>query len=112
MSRGVTAVFPDRFAPRRPGAPAPRLGGGRLRHLTCTRALGQHAQELAARGDVELAEHLAQVLGDRVLADEQPRADLGVREPIAGELRDLPLPAGEIVACLDGALARRLARRS
>ena len=33
--------------------------GGRLRHLTCARVLGQRPYELAARGDVELFEHLA-----------------------------------------------------
>jgi hypothetical protein len=32
---------------------------GWLRHLACTRALGQHPAELAARADVELGEHLA-----------------------------------------------------
>jgi hypothetical protein len=31
----------------------------RLRHLTCTSAVGQRPLELAARGDVEFVEHLA-----------------------------------------------------
>jgi dihydrofolate reductase len=33
-------------------------------------ALGQHPAQLVARADAELREHLAQVVGDRVLADE------------------------------------------
>jgi hypothetical protein len=37
-----------------------------------------------------LLEDLAQVVGDRVLADEQPRADLGVREAVTGEAQSVP----------------------
>jgi hypothetical protein len=33
-----------------------------------------------ARGDVELAEHLAEVVGDGVLADEQPCAGLNAQQ--------------------------------
>src|SRR5207247_11242513 len=52
---------------------------------------GPRRAKLAARGDVELGEHLAQVVGDGVLADEEPRADRGVREAVARESRDLGL---------------------
>jgi hypothetical protein len=72
---------------------------------------GQRLLELAARGDVELAEHLAQVVLDGAGADEQPRADLRIRQTVAGQLRDLRLLWGQPVARLDGALARRLAGR-
>jgi hypothetical protein len=67
-----------------------RTATRRLGHLAYTRALGQHPSKLIARGDVELAEDLAQVVGDRVLADEQPRADLGVRETVTGEAQSVP----------------------
>src|SRR3954471_23890347 len=69
----------------------------------------QGSPKLAARADVELGEHLAQVIRDGVLADEQPRADLGVREALGGEPRDLGLLRGQIAAGLDGALAGALA---
>lgn len=55
-----------------------------LRHLACSRVLGQCPVELVAGGYVEFAENLAQVVTDGVPADEQPRADLGVREAVAG----------------------------
>src|SRR5438105_4147271 len=73
------------------------------------RVTGQDAVELAARADVELHEDLAQVVLDRARADEQPGADLRIREPVAGEPRDLGLLGGELVARLDGAFAGRLA---
>jgi ferredoxin-NADP reductase len=49
------------------------------------RAAGQDAVELAARGDAELGEDLAQVVLDGACADEQPGADLGLRLPGAGQ---------------------------
>ena len=45
--------------------------------------------ELAAEGDAELGEDLAQVVLDGVGADEQPGADLGVGQAVAGQQRDL-----------------------
>ena len=60
-----------------------RLGG--------LRVAGQRADELIARADVELREHLAQVVLDRARADEEPRADLRVRESVACQLGDLRL---------------------
>jgi hypothetical protein len=50
------------------------------------RTAGQDAAQLVARADLELDEHLAQVVLDGARADEQPGADLLVREPVAGEL--------------------------
>jgi hypothetical protein len=65
--------------------------------------------ELVARVDVELGEDLVQVVLDGAAADEQPGADLGVRETVAGQERDLGLLSGELVAGLDGAFADALA---
>ena len=107
------AWFPRRVVRRANNAREPVQtrgeAGGRLRHLSCTHAVGQHPSELVARGDVELVEHLAQVVGDGVLADEQPRADVRVREAVAGEPRDLDLLGGQLLAGLDPALADALA---
>ena len=50
--------------------------------------------------DVQLREHVAEVVLDRARADEQPRTDLGIREPVAGELCDLQLWSGELIARL------------
>jgi hypothetical protein len=44
-----------------------------------------------------------------VLADEQPLADVGVRETVAGETGDLSLLRGEFIAGLDTAFADLLA---
>ncbi len=67
--------------------PSRRLAGGLLR-LGAGRVAGQGPVELAARADGELGEDLAQVVLDRTGADEQPSADLGVREAVAGQPRD------------------------
>jgi hypothetical protein len=47
--------------------------------------------ELAAGGDAELGQDLAQVVLDGVGADEQPGTDLGVRQAVAGQPGDLGL---------------------
>ena len=66
--------------------------------------------ELAARGDAELSEDLAQVVLDRAGADEQPGADLRVGQPLAGQPGDLGLLAGQLlIASGGGALAGGLA---
>src|SRR3954447_517530 len=49
------------------------------------------------------------MVGDRVLADDQARADLAVREAVAREPRDLDLLGGQLLAGLDPALANALA---
>ena len=85
---------PSPLRPRdeRPGLARP--GSGQV--------AGKDAVELVARADVELGEDLAQVVLDRARADEQPGADLGVGEAVAGEPRDLAPP---------GRSARRGSRR-
>jgi hypothetical protein len=45
--------------------------------------------EPLARCDLEFREHLAQVPFDGSGADEELRADLGVRQSLTSELRDL-----------------------
>src|SRR5205823_10566448 len=60
----------------------------------------EHARELRARSDSELAEDLAQVILDRTRADEELRGDLGVGRALGGELRDPLLLLRELVACL------------
>src|SRR5437588_7932528 len=71
----------------------------------------QREAKLNACGDLELGEHLPQVVGDGVLAEKQPGTDLRVREPIAGQLGDLPLLRGQIIARLNRAPTHVLARR-
>src|SRR5262249_7510961 len=66
-----------------------------------TRATRQRAVELMTGTDAQLGEHLAEVVLDRVPADEQPRADLRVRETVAGELGDAGLLRGELLPRLD-----------
>src|SRR4051812_47839101 len=68
-------------------------------------AAGQSLTEAHSGSDSKLGEHLAQVPFDGARTDEQPRADLRVGEPVAGEPGDLLLLSGEVIAHLDGALA-------
>ena len=58
--------------------------------------LGQRSAKLPARADPELGEHLAQVPLDRARAEEELGADLGIREPVAGEPGDLLLLRSEL----------------
>ena len=71
----------------RGGAPGPLSSGGRQLGFRA----GQRADELPARADPELREDLPQMPFDGARAQEQPRADLRVREPVAREPCDLPL---------------------
>src|SRR5580693_5274399 len=73
--------------------------------------LGQRRPELPARGDTELGEHVAQVPLDRARTDEQLRADLRVRQAVAGQPGDLLLLRRELVARVGASLADLLARR-
>jgi hypothetical protein len=53
----------------------------------CLSSFGwEYAPELIARRDLELHEHLVQVVLDRPRADEKLRANLGVRVALAGKL--------------------------
>ena len=65
---------------------------------TTVSVASQDAVEVCAAGDAELGEYLVQVVFDGAGADEQPRADFGVGEPVACELRNLGLLGGELVA--------------
>src|SRR5919107_964960 len=76
----------------------------------CGGSAAEGPVELVARADPELAEDLVQVIFDGAAADEQARADLRVREAVAGKARDLGLLRGELVAGLDRALADARAR--
>src|ERR1700739_4957250 len=92
----------------RPGAgPATPPGGSAQRHGV--RVARQDAAKVAARGDVELGEDLAQVVLDGARRQEQPGADLGVREAVAGQLGDLGLLGSQLEHRGDAALAGGLA---
>src|SRR4051794_36335561 len=84
----------------------PASGGGKVR-------LGpwKNVRKLAARVDLELAEHLPQVPLDGARAQKQARADLRVRKPLGSEPRNLELLGGELVACLNRPLAHFLPGR-
>src|SRR5471032_2874801 len=76
------------------------LGEGRHSRLG-TQRLG----ELGTRVDPELGEDLTQVVLDGVLADEEARADLRIREAVASEAGYLRLLDREVVSRLQGAFA-------
>src|SRR3954465_8283885 len=59
------------------------------------------ASQLPAGTNAELGEHVAQMPLDSPRAQEEPRPDLRVRQPIGGKQRDLPLLRGQIVPRLD-----------
>src|SRR5215207_5162435 len=69
----------------------------------------QCVRQIPAGSDPEFGEHLAQVPFDGAWAEEQPRADLWVRQSLACQLRDMPLLCREFVARLGAALAHMLA---
>src|SRR6201996_5135943 len=73
---------------RRPGPP-------RGRTLGTDRFGAECLLKLVARADVELDKYLAQVVLDRARADEEPGADLRVRESITPHLCDLRLLGGQ-----------------
>src|SRR5262245_14514403 len=66
--------------------------------------------ELMARADAELGEYLAQVVLDRVPADEQLCSDLGVGETVASKPGDPGLLSRERLPGLNHAFAHMLAR--
>ena len=67
---------------------------------------GQHLVQLAARADAELVEHLAHVVLDSTCADEQPRRDLRIGQPVPGQPCDLG-PPGRLARCRRGQPGRR-----
>ena len=60
----------------------------RLGLLAVRPEAGQRGGQLAARGDAELGEDLAQVVLDRPRGQEQPSADLRVGQAVPGQARD------------------------
>jgi thioredoxin reductase len=72
--------------------------------------VGEDVVELVAGADTNLGEDFPQVVLDRTWTDEQPGADLRVRQTVAGELRDLGLLRGELAGRFHRAFANRLAR--
>src|SRR5512132_3720876 len=93
----VTRATPENTG--RCGDPAPsppprsRSGDFGLRGL-------KSASQFASPSDAELGEHVAQVPLDGASTQEQAGSDVRVGEPVAGELGDLTLVRGEIVAGL------------
>src|SRR6516165_10017673 len=69
-----------------------------------TGVVGQCSLELQAGADLELGEDLAQVVLDGARADEQPGADFRVRQPVAGQPRDLGLLRGQLLVLGHGGL--------
>jgi hypothetical protein len=63
-------------------ASQPDLGGD---------SIDQHTPELVARFDAEFDEDLFQVVLDGACTEEQPGTDLGIRQAIARQPRDLGL---------------------
>jgi hypothetical protein len=61
------------------------------------RVPGQGMPEFAARADLELGEHLAEVVLDGARAEEQPGCDLRVGQPVPGEPGYLGLLGGQFV---------------
>ena len=68
-------------------ASQPDLSGG---------SIGQDTPELVARFDAEFDEDLFQVVLDGACAEEQPGTDLGIRQAVAGQPRDLGLLHGQL----------------
>jgi hypothetical protein len=66
-------------------------------------------REFLSRLDLELCEHLAQVVLDCAGAQEEATGDFAIREPFAGEVGDLRLLWREVAACLDLSFASRRA---
>jgi hypothetical protein len=65
-----------------------------LERLSWVRLARKRAVEVDARANAEFGEHLVQVVFDSARADEQPRADLRIREAVAGKASNLRLLGG------------------
>src|SRR4051794_28315304 len=104
--RGPLAARPA----RRPAGAQVTLASGVRPDAAVLGHPGERAGQLLARADVELGEHLLQVVLDRARADEELGADLRVRLPVARHARDLCLLGREEVSRLDRHLAHGFAR--
>jgi DNA-binding CsgD family transcriptional regulator len=89
--------------PRRNPVPAARHQHIALR-LT-RRDAREGLRELAARANAQLGEDLAEVVLGCARADEQAGCDLGIRQPVPGQPRDLALLSRQLDSGFDGALA-------
>src|SRR4051794_21926955 len=85
-----------------------------LSHSGCAARALDGACQFDARGDVELAEDVAQVRLDRLEAQEELGGDLGVRPAIDDERGDLALALGQRVhaRAVGAALARAPVHRT
>src|SRR3954452_1362462 len=88
-----------RFLPRRDSERDRRLD------RSVIAAACECVRELVAGVYAQLVVHLPQVVRDGARADEEPGADLGVRQAVGGEPRDLCFLRGQVVARLDAPLA-------
>ena len=77
--------------------------------IPCVASVRKCDREFLSRLDLELCEHLAQVVLDRAGAQEEATGDFAIREPFAGEVSDLRLLWREVAACLDPSFASRRA---
>src|SRR6185312_10012171 len=99
---------------RRPGA----LASAEAPAQVASRALGglevplRNTDKLVPGGDLELLEDLVQVVLHGPRADEELRADLGVRQARLGQAGDLRLLRGEHAARVAVADTRGLPRRA
>src|SRR6476469_10945334 len=103
-SQSVSRRGPEEPAAITAANPKPGNEPAGLSHLSDRGTVGQRLLELIARGNAELGEHLAQVVGDGVLTDEQARPDLDVRETVAREPGDLSLLCCELSPARDASL--------
>ena len=74
--------------------------------------LFESVPQLPPTGDAEFGEDSIQVPTNGAVREKKALADLTVRQPFGGELRDLQLLGGEAVTGVRRAAADRLARRS
>src|SRR4051812_5857428 len=74
-------------------------GGCCRRSNSACRGASKRATELPAGPDAELREHLVEVPFHVAGAQEEPRANLGIRQPLVCESRDLQLLRSQVVAC-------------
>jgi hypothetical protein len=63
--------------------------------------IGEGDPQLPARANAELVEHFAKMPFDGPRANEELRADFGVRQAVASKAGDLGFLCGEVLTCLD-----------